>query len=127
MSETINRVIIINNLFPIKCSTELLPAEPLYKRLPVCGQGGTRLNDLLMIFPGLKYQSASEQKKRLEKIESLLLPYKEDIVLAELNLKIGTLWLSFQSKPGLSAEIAAWLHHHLPESRLVAQHSDTET
>ena len=110
----------------MKRSSELLPADPLHQRIPKRGKDGARLNDLLMIFPGLKHQTIYQQKILMEIIESLLLPYKEDIMLAELNIKIGTLWISLEPKLGLGAEVAACIHHHFPESRLVAQHSVTE-
>ncbi|MFO7602787.1 MAG: hypothetical protein R6X06_03120 [Gammaproteobacteria bacterium] len=111
--------------FHIKAAGALHPAAPLYERIPKRGQGGARLNDLLMIFPGIKTRPVLQQQNLIRKIETLLRPYAQVIVLAELNLKLGTLWLSIEPGPGLGAEIAAWLHHHIPESRLVAQHSAT--
>lgn len=106
----------------VKCSNEILPAEPLYRRVPTQGKDGRSLNDLLMIIPGLKTKSVSEQQSILKKIEQALLHYGELIVFAEVNVKLGTLWLSIQPQLGLGAELAAWIHHHVPETRLVAQH-----
>jgi len=111
----------------IKCSAPLLPAEPLYRRVPTQGRDGQRLNDLLMIIPGLKAKPMRRQQEILQKIEQLLATYSEVIVFAELNIKLGTLWLSIPPQWGLGSELAAWIHHQIPESRLVAQHSTSES
>ena len=111
----------------MKCSAPLHPAEPLYSRVPSRGQDGQRLNDLLMIIPGLKAKPMLRQQEILHIIEQLLALYSEVIVFAELNIKLGTLWLSIPPQWGLGAELAAWIHHHIPESRLVAQHSASES
>ena len=110
----------------MKRSAEFLPAEPLHRRVPTQGEDGRPLNDLLMIIPGLKAKPVPEQQSILQKIEQALLSYHEIIVFAELNIKLGTLWLSIPPQRGLGAELAAWIHHHVPETRLVAQHSASE-
>ncbi len=112
--------------FDMRRGVALLPAEPLHRRVPTQGQDGRPLNDLLMIIPGLKKKPAAEQESILQKIEQALLTYEKFIVFAELNIKLGTLWLSIPSQRGLGAELAAWIYHHVPETRLVAQHTATE-
>ena len=74
----------------------------------------------MMIIPGLKDFEPARLRKVIEKLEAVFKYYEKDIVLADLNLKINVLWITIQSRIGLSIEIAALIHHAVPEAKLVA-------
>ncbi len=74
----------------------------------------------MMIIPGLKKKPRDLIESVLAKINRVLEQYKQDILLADFNLKTNVLWVSLEPKPGLHLEIAALIHHCVPESRLVA-------
>ena len=51
-----------------------------------------------------------------------VIPFSHKVVLADLNLKINVLWVTINPHIGLTAEIAALIHHVVPEAKLVSQH-----
>lgn len=76
----------------------------------------------MMLIPGLRSFEPSYLRDIVNKLEAVLKHYEDDIILADLNLKINVLWVTMQAHPGLTAEIAALIHHVVPEAKLVSQH-----
>lgn len=101
---------------------EIKISEPLWKRVPTRDHTGKPYNDFMMIIPGLRKLKPDHIQNIISKIEAALKHYEKDIILADLNLKINVLWVTIQPHIGLSTEIAALIHHLVPEAKLVAQH-----
>lgn len=97
-------------------------SEPLWKRAPTRDLTGKPYADFMMLIPGLSRFELAHVSTIINKIETVLNHYQEDIILADLNLKINVLWITIKARPGLSSEIAALLHHVVPEAKLVSQH-----
>lgn len=100
----------------------LQSSEPLWKRAPTRDHTGKAYADFMMLIPGLRDFETSRIKEIVSKVESVITQYEKDIILADLNLKINVLWVTLQPHPGLSTEIAALIHHVVPEAKLVSQH-----
>ena len=101
--------------------------EPLWKRAPTRDEKGKPYADFMMIIPGLKKFEPSRLNDIVNKMGAVLKNYERDIIMADLNLKINVLWVTLKPHIGLSTEIAALIHHAVPEAKLVSQHSATET
>lgn len=101
---------------------QLLSSEPLWKRVPTRDSEGHVYNDFMMLIPGLRDFDQLKLKVIINEIESVLKGYGSDIILADLNLKLNVLWVTVKPRIGLSTEIAALIHHFIPEAKLVAQH-----
>jgi hypothetical protein len=97
------------------------PTEPLWRRLPTRDERGRRLADFMMLIPGLKRRSEVEIRQRLQAIHDVLEEYREVIAFVELNLRLNTLWVSVQARPGLCLEIPAAIKCAVPEALLVGQ------
>jgi hypothetical protein len=97
------------------------PIEPLWRRLPSRDERGRRLADFMVLIPGLKRRSDAEIRQRLQAIHEVLENYREVIAFVELNLRINTLWVSVQARPGLCLEIPAAIKCVVPEALLVGQ------
>jgi len=104
----------------LKTSCELSPAEPLWKRVPTHNDHGQMLSDFMMIIPSLKQQPTHIIKEVINKIEKVLRLYEKQVVFADLNLKLNVLWVSVQPIAGMCLEVAAAIHHFVPEAKLVA-------
>ena len=104
---------------------EVQQSEPLWKRVPTRNQSGKPYVDFMMLIPGLKNFESSKLQDIIKKVEAVLQLYEKDIVLADLNLKINVLWVTINPHIGLTAEIAALIHHVVPEAKLVSQHRAT--
>lgn len=96
-------------------------AEPLWKRVPTHDEHGNMLNDFMMVIPKLKSQSVQVIQQVIREIESVLNFYRKHIVFVELNLNLNILWVSLHAIAGLGLEIAAAIHHRVPQAKVVAQ------
>lgn len=104
----------------LKISSEMSPAEPLWKRVPMQNAEGKNLSDFMMIIPQLKHQSVEKIKTIVNEIEQVLRFYEKQVVFADLNLNLNVLWVSVQPVAGICLEVAAAIHHRVPEAKLVA-------
>ena len=107
--------------FQIKSSLAKQPAEPLWKRVPVITETGERVADFIMILSGLKQLGTVQRQTILDTLYQVLKHFDSDILLAEVNTEMNTLWVSHIPRPGLGSEIAAMIHHHVPEAKLISQ------
>lgn len=73
----------------------------------------------MMIIPGLKHKPHHAIKSVTYEIEKVLRFYKEFVVFADLNLHLNVLWVSVQPRPGICLEVAAAIHHLVPEAKVV--------
>ena len=101
-------------------SSELSPAEPLWKRVPMQNEEGKNLSDFMMIIPRLKHESVDKIKTIINEIDQVLRCYDKFVVFADLNLNLNVLWVSVQPVAGICLEVAAAIHHRVPEAKLVA-------
>ena len=103
--------------------SNLQSSEPLWKRVPTRDHTGKPYTDFMMLIPGLKNFEPFHLRETIHKMETVLRLYENDIILADLNLKINVLWVTLQPHIGLSSEIAALIHHVVPQAKLVSQHA----
>ena len=96
-------------------------ASPLWKRVPLRTDDGKFCADFMMLISGFSSATSVTQAVYTGSIADALRVYQESILLAELNCKIGTLWVSHYARKGLGLEIASAVHHVLPQAKLVSQ------
>ena len=96
-----------------------MPAEPLWKLVPTRDENGGPVSDLLMIIPKLKTRSEQHIKDTLANIEFALKQFNNEILFANLDMKLNTLWVSFKAVPGVYVDIVATLKTNVPEAVLV--------
>lgn len=102
-------------------SSGINPAEPLWKIAPTRDEAGNRASDLLMIIPKLKTRPRHHIQRTLSEIEIALQPFRQLILLVNVDMKLNTLWISFQAQHGLFAKIIAAVKLHVPEAVLVGE------
>ncbi len=103
----------------LKLSMDYCPAEPLWKLAPTRDPDGGPVSDLLMIIPKLKTRPETYIKDTLANIEFALKQYDNEVLFANVDMKLNTLWVSFKAIPGIYVEIVATLKHNVPEAVLV--------
>ena len=103
----------------LKLSFDLAPAEPLWKLAPTRDENGGPVSDVLMIIPKLKTQSERHIKDTLANIEFALKQFNNEILFANMDMKLNTLWVSFKAVPGVYVDIVATLKTNVPEAVLV--------
>jgi hypothetical protein len=105
----------------IRSPVTLSLSEPLWKRAPGRDADGRGLSDFMMIIPGLRDMPVIVQQRIISCIEEVFACYGDLVVFADLNMKINVLWVTVKPVTGICLELAAMIHHAIPESRLVAQ------
>jgi len=103
----------------LKLSVALDPAEPLWKLAPTRDSEGGPVSDILMIIPKLKTKPEYYIKDTLANIEFALKQFSNEILFANLDMKLNTLWVSFKAVPGIYVNIVSTLQTHVPEAVLV--------
>ena len=103
----------------IKISVDLTPAEPLWKLAPTHDEDGGPVSDLLMIIPKLKTKPEDYIKDTLANIDFALKQFKNEVLFANVDMKLNTLWVSFKAIPGVYGEIVSTLKTNVPEAVLV--------
>lgn len=107
----------------LQSGSKFLSAEPLWKRVPTRDAKGKPYTDFMMLIPGLKEADSAYLSVTINKLDNILKSYEKDIVLVDLNLKINILWITLQPHFGLTSEIAALIHHVVPQAKLISQHA----
>jgi hypothetical protein len=103
----------------LKLSIDLTPAEPLWKLAPTRDENGGPVSDVLMIIPKLKTRPEQHIKDTLANIEFALKQFSNEILFANMDMKLNTLWVSFKAVPGVYVDIVATLRTNVPEAVLV--------
>ena len=103
----------------LKLSVDLAPAEPLWKLAPTRDENGGPVSDLLMIIPKLKTKPEQYIKDTLANIEFALKQFNNEILFANIDMKLNTLWVSFKAVPGVYVDIVSTLKTSVPEAVLV--------
>ena len=103
----------------IKLSVDIAPAEPLWKLAPTHDKDGGPVSDLLMIIPKLKTKPEQHIKDTLANIEFALKQFSNEVLFANLDMKLNTLWVSFKAVPGVYGDIVSTLKTNVPEAVLV--------
>lgn len=104
-------------------ASEAVPGLPLWQVVPSRDQTGNRLTDFMMLIPRLRSKPAAEIERASRAIQTVLSLHQE-VVFADLNLKLNLLWVSLRPKPGAISELAAAIRICVPEAVLVAHHAD---
>lgn len=99
----------------------LQSAEPLWRRVPTRTEHGELAADFMMLIKRLKQLHRQKQQQVLSQLHQILNGYAAVILFAEVNVQLGTLWVSHRPRPGLGLEIAAYIHDRIPEAKLVGQ------
>lgn len=104
-----------------QCSLEYSANTPLWQRVPTRDTSGEYLGDFMVIFPSLKTASAIQRKDVINKITQVLSHYADTVVFADLNMKIGLLWVSIKPVKGMIVEIPMALIDAIPTAKLVSE------
>lgn len=99
------------------------PGLPLWQVAPTRDGAGRRLTDFMMLIPHLRSRSPVEIEKASRDIQAVLTLH-QDVVFADLNLKLNLLWVSLRPRPGAISELVAAIRLRVPEAVLVAHYAE---
>ncbi len=99
---------------------DILPAEPLRKRVPERDADGQALADIMVLIPGLRELPQHLLQAAVARIQTVCACYAHAVAFAELNLRLNLLFVSVKPITGIRNEIFDALRGFLPEARLVS-------
>lgn len=110
----------------IHASTALItgtqPSPPLWQLAPTHDPSGRLLADFMMLIPRLRSRPPLEIERASRDIQAVLALH-QDVVFADLNLKLNLLWVSLRPRPGAISELVAAIRLRVPEAVLVAHYA----
>ncbi len=98
----------------------ILPGEPLRKRIPERSADGCALADVMVLLPGLRELPQHLLQGAITRISAVCAGYSHAIAFAELNLRLNLLFVSVKPIAGIRHEIFDALRSVLPQARLVS-------
>jgi hypothetical protein len=107
----------------LKMAAESVPGLPLWQVAPTRDSDGKRLTDFMMLIPRLRSKPLAEIERASHDIQAVLALH-QDVVFADLNLKLNLLWVSLRPTPGAISELAAAIRLCVPEAVLVAHYAE---
>jgi hypothetical protein len=100
-----------------------VPGLPLWQVAPTRDTAGVRLTDFMMLIPHLRNRSRDEIERASRDIQAVLALH-QDVVFADLNLKLNLLWVSLRPRPGAISELVAAIRLRVPEAVLVGHYAE---
>ena len=100
-------------------SSATVPGLPLWQLVPTRDSAGQRLTDFMMLIPRLRSRPPAEIERASSEIQSVLTLH-QDVVFADLNLKLNLLWVSLRPRQGAISELVAAIRLRVPEAVLVS-------
>ena len=100
---------------------DLIPAEPLWRRVPTHDDEGHLLTDFMMLIPKLSKRPNDQIAHTLRRLQQALDCYQNTVVFVDLNLRLNILWVSVKPVPGICLDLPTTIKSYVPEALLVAQ------
>jgi hypothetical protein len=100
-----------------------VPGLPLWQVAPTRDSAGVRLTDFMMLIPHLRTRPPLEIERASRDIQAVLALH-QDVVFADLNLKLNLLWVSLRPRPGAISELVAAIRLRVPEAVLVGHYAE---
>ena len=100
-----------------------LPGVPLWQVAPTRDIAGRRLTDFMMLIPRLRSRPIVEIERASRDIQAVLALH-QDVVFADLNLKLNLLWVSLRPRQGAISELVAAIRLRVPEAVLVGHYAE---
>lgn len=94
------------------------PGDPLWKVVPTRDENGRLLGDFMMLIPGLRHRPAHQIQATLDQIHCALVPFQE-VVFANLDLRLNLLWVSVRTRNRVTMDVAAAVRSRVPEAVLI--------
>lgn len=99
---------------------KLLPGEPMWRRVPTRDDQGRSLHDFMMLIPRVSRWPELRREQALRALSRVVDEFDEQVVFADLNLKLNLLWISMRPGAGGCAPLVAAIRAQVPEAVLVA-------
>lgn len=101
---------------------ELAPGGDLWRHAPTRDAAGRPVCDLLMLLPGLR-RGGNTQTLLCQQLQLVLQGFGDRVLFADLNVRLGVLWVSVKGEAGLSAEVIEAIRARISGARVVGHYA----
>ena len=105
----------------LEASAALFPGGDLWRYAPARDLQGRALSDLMMLLPGLQ-ENRELSILICQQLQEVLDGFGERIQFADLNLRLGILWITVVSEPGLCGDVADAIRRRIEGARVVCRY-----
>lgn len=98
----------------------ILPGEPMWSRVPTRDEQGRSLHDFMMLIPRVGRWPELRRQQALQRLSSVMAEFEEQVVFADLNLRLNLLWISMRPHADGCTPLVAAIRLQVPEAVLVA-------
>jgi len=105
---------------------ELHPGDPLWRRVPTADPCGRSLADFMLLIPGLKRWAPHRLEQLHVELRGLFRQHADQVVFADLNMKLNLLWISHRQGKGVSLALFEAIRERVPEAVLIANQAEVE-
>lgn len=99
----------------------LFPGGDLWRYAPARGMQGEPLCDLMMLLPAIKHERALRVLVQAQ-LQSVLEGFGDKVFFANLNIRLGILWVTVKSEPGLCGEVVDAIRSRIEGARTVCNY-----
>lgn len=96
---------------------------PLWQLAPTRDSAGRRLTDFMMLIPRPHSRPLFEIERTSREIQAVLALH-QDVVFADLNLKLNLLWVSLRPRQWAISELVAAIRLRVPEAVPAAHYAE---
>ena len=100
---------------------KLSPGGDLWRHAPVKDADGRLTSDLMILFPGLQQEHNLRIMIR-QQLQEVLQGFGDQVIFADFNIRLGVLWVTVTSEPGLCSEVAQAIHARIEGARIVGNY-----
>ena len=101
---------------------ELAPGGDLWRHAPTRDATGRPVSDLMMLLPGLRRGGGPATLVR-EQLQLVLQGFGDRVLFADLNLRLGVLWVSVRGEAGLNAQVIEAIRARIAGARVVGHYA----
>jgi hypothetical protein len=109
----------------LEASASLSPGGDLWRYAPSRDLEGRALSDLMLLLPGLQHNRDLSIIIR-QQLQEVLEGFGDRIQFADLNLRLGVLWVTVVSQPGLCGDVADAIRERIEGARVVCNYMQSK-
>lgn len=97
------------------------PGGELWRYAPASDAQGRPLSDLMMLLPG---KSLDESRRLLirHQLQEVLAGFGDKVFFAELNHRLGILWVTVASEPGLCGDVVDAIRARISGAKVIGNY-----
>jgi hypothetical protein len=125
MTKQMQDIIVHQGGDSMEASARLSPGGDLWRYAPARDVQGRALSDLMLLLPGVQDKRELSFMIR-QQLQDVLEGFGERVQFADLNLRLGILWVTVESEPGLCGDVVDAIRGRIEGARAVCHYMQSK-